>query len=668
MFDKILIANRGEIACRIISAARRMGIATVAVYSDADEEALHTGLADEAVRIGPPPAQESYLAIGKIISACKNTGAQAVHPGYGFLAEQAGFARALEENGIVFIGPNPAAIALMGDKIQSKKLALAAGVAAVPGFPEAIEDVRQAAEAARALGYPVIVKAAAGGGGRGMRVVSASEQLAADFARAQSEAKSAFGDGRVFLEKFIAHPRHIEIQLLADKHGNVVHLGERECSIQRRHQKVIEEAPSPFLDEATRHKMGEQAVALAKMANYDSAGTAEFIVAADKSFYFLEMNTRLQVEHPVTEFITGIDIVEQMIRSAAGERLGLSQEQIALNGWAIESRILAEDPERGFLPSTGRLTAYRPPAGVRERGAKLRIDSGVREGSEISLHYDSLLAKLISHAPHRAEAIEAQAQALGEFVIEGVATNLDFLAAAMASKRFRAGELSTGFIEEEWPHGFMAPQPQGETARLFAAVAAAAAYAEIERQHSISGQMRPWRKVNAAYPRSICLGKERYDVMIEGLSKGMAVRFENEGDNYLCISDWAPGQPVWKGASGGKEIAVKLRRTLNGYHLAYGGAAAEARIYTRREADLIALMPQKTAGLGSRVLRSPMPALVKSILVNAGEPVKKGEELCVIEAMKMETVLRAESDATVEAINAKPGDTIAADAIIIRFS
>ncbi len=466
VFKKILIANRGEIACRVIATARRMGIATVAVYSDADKTAPHVDMADEAVRIGPPPAAKSYLVIENIVAACKATGAEAVHPGYGFLSEQAAFARALDANNITFIGPNPKAIEAMGDKIESKKLAQAAGVATVPGFPVVIDDITQAEKTADAIGYPVIIKAAAGGGGRGMRVVSARSEIAENFARARSEATSAFGEGRVFIEKFIADPRHIEVQVLGDKHGNIIHLGERECSIQRRHQKVIEEAPSPFIGEETRRKIGESAIALAKAVNYDSAGTVEFIVGEDKVFYFLEMNTRLQVEHPVTEFVTGIDLVEQMILSAAGRKLEIGQAEVRLEGWAIETRILAEDPARNFLPSTGRLKSYRPPAAGKRDGATLRIDSGVCEGSEISIHYDPLIAKLVTHAPDRMAAIKAQAQALDLFIIEGVRNNLDFLAAVIGHKGFRAGELSTGFIACEYPSGFTPLVPEGELARV----------------------------------------------------------------------------------------------------------------------------------------------------------------------------------------------------------
>jgi propionyl-CoA carboxylase alpha chain len=667
MFKKILIANRGEIACRVIATARRMGIASVAVYSDADKDAPHVDMADEAVRIGPPPAADSYLVIENIVAACKATSAEAVHPGYGFLSEQATFARALDANNIAFIGPNPKAIDAMGDKIESKKLAQSAGVATVPGFPGVIDDLTQAAKIADAIGYPVMIKASAGGGGRGMRIVSECKEIAENFARARSEAKSAFGEARVFIEKFIANPRHIEVQVLGDKHGNVIHLGERECSIQRRHQKVIEEAPSPFIGEETRRKIGEWAIALAEAVNYDSAGTVEFIVGEDKTFYFLEMNTRLQVEHPVTELVTGIDLVEQMIRSAAGEKLPAGQADVHLEGWAIETRVLAENPARNFLPSTGRLKTYRPPAPGRRNGVTLRIDSGVREGSEISIHYDPLIAKIVTHAADRTAAIKAQTQALDSFVVEGVANNIAFLAAAMAHKRFRAGELSTGFIAQEYPSGFTPLVPEGELARVLASVAAAADHVMNERARAISGQIRPARPVPVASERALTLGKNRQDVTLDDTDEGLVVRFEKTGHAHICSSDWVPGQPVWNGTIDGERVVVQLRPILNGYALAHAGYVAEVQVYTWREAELAALMPEKKASGGSKLLRCPMPALVKSIEVVAGQAVKSGEPLCIIEAMKMETVLHAERDGTVQKISVKPGDSVAVDAVIMAF-
>ncbi len=667
MFKKILIANRGEIACRVIATARRMGIATVAVYSDADKDAPHVEMADEAVRIGPPPAAESYLVIENIVAACKATRAEAVHPGYGFLSEQAAFARALNANNVAFIGPNPKAIEAMGDKIEAKKLAQSAGVAIVPGFPGVIDDITQAAKIADAIGYPVMIKASAGGGGRGMRIVSARNEVAENFARAQSEAKSAFGEGRVFLEKFIACPRHIEVQILGDKHGNIIHLGERECSIQRRYQKVIEESPAPFIEEETRRKIGEWAIALAEAVNYDSAGTVEFIVGEDKNFYFLEMNARLQVEHPVTELVTGIDLVEQMIRSASGEELSADQAGVHLTGCAIESRVLAEDPARNFLPSTGRLTGYRPPApGC--NGVTLRIDSGVEEGSEIYIDYDPLIAKIVTHAADRTAAIKAQTEALDLFVIEGVATNMIFLAAVLAHKRFRAGELSTGFIGEEYLRGFTPLPPEGGSAQLFASVAAATDHVMNERKRAISGPMRSVHQVRLPRARAVMLDKNRHDVTLYDTDEGLVVRFEKTGHAHFCSSDWVPGQPVWNGTIDGDRIVVQLRPILNGYRLARGGFVSEVQIYTRREAELAALMPKKRSAGGSKLLRCRMPALVKSIEVVPGQAVKSGEALCIIEAMKMETVLRAEHDVTVGKINVRAGDSIAVDAVIMAFA
>ena len=489
MFRKILIANRGEIACRVMKTARRMGIRTVAIYSDADKDALHVAMADEAVGIGPAPAAQSYLAIEKIVAACKATGAEAVHPGYGFLSERAAFAEALAAAGIAFIGPNAAAIAAMGDKIESKKFAAKAKVSTVPGFLGTIEDEKHALKIADEIGYPVMIKASAGGGGKGMRVARSKAEVAESFMRARSEAKASFGDDRVFLEKFIENPRHVEVQILGDKHGNVIYLGERECSIQRRNQKVVEEAPSPLLDEKTRKAMGEQAVALAKAVNYDSAGTVEFVAGQDKSFFFLEMNTRLQVEHPVTECVTGIDLVEQMIRIAAGEKLAIKQSDVKLNGWAVETRIYAEDPFRGFLPSIGRLRRFRPPAEGKRGDASVRVDTGVVEGDEISLYYDPLIAKLVTHAPTRAAAIDAQADALDAFTIEGIEQNIPFLAALMQHPRWRAGKLATGLIAEEYPEGFRAVAPEGEIAQTLAAVAAAIDHVLGERKRKISGQL-----------------------------------------------------------------------------------------------------------------------------------------------------------------------------------
>lgn len=666
MFDKILIANRGEIACRVIKTARRMGIKTVAVFSDADRDALHVEMADEAVHIGPAPAAESYLVIDKIIAACKQTGAQAVHPGYGFLSEREAFAKALAEAGIVFIGPNPHALAAMGDKIESKKAASAANVSTVPGYLGVIESPAQAVTIADEIGYPVMIKASAGGGGKGMRIAYSADEVAEGFARAKSEAASSFGDDRVFVEKFITDPRHIEIQVLGDKHGNVIYLGERECSIQRRNQKVIEEAPSPLLDAATRAKMGEQAVALAKAVGYDSAGTVEFVAGQDKSFFFLEMNTRLQVEHPVTEMITGIDLVEEMIRVAAGEKLRLSQADVKLEGWAVESRIYAEDPVRNFLPSTGRLVTYRPPPEGTRDGVTLRNDTGVYEGGEISIYYDPMIAKLVTHAPTRARAIAAQAEALDAFAIEGIRHNIPFLSALMDHPRWKEGALSTGFIAEEFPQGFKTIMPQGAVARRMMAVATAIDHLHNERKRAISGQMRPAAAVKFERERVVMLAREPHPVLVE--DEGDEVTVVIDGTAYPVASSWRPGQPVWNGAVDGEMIAVQVRPLLNGFLLAHAGAVAEARVYTKREAELAALMPEKLEADSGKKLLCPMPGLVKSILVKAGQEVKLGEPLCMVEAMKMENVLRAERDGTISKIHAREGDSLAVDAVIMEFA
>ena len=571
MFKRILIANRGEIACRIIKTARRMGIETVAVFSEADKDALHVEMADTAVLIGPPEAAKSYLLIDKIVEACKASGAEAVHPGYGFLSEREAFPKALAAAGVVFIGPNPKAIAAMGDKIESKKAAAAAHVSTVPGHLGVIADEVEAMKIADDIGYPVMIKASAGGGGKGMRIAYSKAEVAEGFARSKSEAKSSFGDDRMFIEKFITDPRHIEIQVLGDKHGNVIYLGERECSIQRRNQKVIEEAPSPLLDAATRKKMGEQAVALAKAVGYDSAGTVEFVAGQDKSFYFLEMNTRLQVEHPVTELITGIDLVEQMIRSAAGEKLSLKQSDVKLNGWAVESRVYAEDPYRKFLPSTGRLTRYRPPEEHSANGVTLRNDTGVYEGGEISIYYDPMIAKLVTHAGTRAEAIDAQADALDAFVIDGIRHNIPFLSALMAHPRWRAGKLSTGFIAEEFPDGFHPHAPEGERAQVLAAVAAAIDHVLGERKRQISGQMGG-RLVTRESQRAVWLGETEYRLEVRRENGTVEVRFPGKGKEFpppsaigleagRCIVDRHHQQQAGRGA--GSKYSERVRARLS---------------------------------------------------------------------------------------------------------
>jgi len=667
MFKKILIANRGEIACRVIKTAQRMGIATVAVYSDADKDALHVEMADESVFIGPAPANQSYLVIEKMIEACKTTGAEAVHPGYGFLSERAAFAEALKAAGIVFIGPNIRAIEAMGDKIESKKFANAAKVSTVPGYLGVIENPEHAVKIADEIGYPVMIKASAGGGGKGMRIAYSSDEVAEGFARAKSEAASSFGDDRVFVEKFIVNPRHIEIQVLGDKHGNVIYLGERECSIQRRNQKVIEEAPSPLLDDATRQKMGEQAVALAKAVNYDSAGTVEFVAGQDKSFFFLEMNTRLQVEHPVTELITGVDLVEEMIRSAFGEKLRLAQSDITLNGWAVESRVYAEDPMRNFMPSTGRLTVYRPPAEGVESGITVRNDTGVYEGGEISIYYDPMIAKLVTHAPTRAEAIAAQAHALDAFAIDGIRHNIPFLSALMAHPRWQSGALSTGFIAEEFPEGFHLIEPEGATLEIVAAIGTAIDHRMNERKRHISGQLRAATPVRFARERVVALGEKRLPLVIESEGETLVLRFSHNGNTITLQSDWCPGEPVWSGIINGQSVAAHIRPTMNGVRISYRGTGSTLRVFTEREAELEALMPPRVEVDTSKSLICPMPGLVKALSVQVGQEIKAGEILCIVEAMKMENVLRAERDGTIAAIHAKEGDSLAVDTVIMEF-
>jgi propionyl-CoA carboxylase alpha chain len=666
MFKRILIANRGEIACRVIKTARKLGIETVAVYSDADRDALHVAMADTAIAIGPAPAAESYLVIDKIVAACKQSGAEAVHPGYGFLSEREAFPKALAAAGIVFIGPNPKAIAAMGDKIESKKAAAAAKVSTVPGHLGVIENEVEAVKIAGEIGYPVMIKASAGGGGKGMRIAHSKAEVAEGFARARSEAKSSFGDERVFIEKFITDPRHIEIQVLGDKHGNVIYLGERECSIQRRNQKVIEEAPSPLLDAATRKKMGEQAVALAKAVGYDSAGTVEFVAGQDKSFYFLEMNTRLQVEHPVTELITGIDLVEQMIRVAAGEKLAIKQSDVELKGWAVESRVYAEDPYRNFLPSTGRLTRYRPPEEGSSNGVTIRNDTGVYEGGEISIYYDPMIAKLVTHAPTRSAAISAQSDALDSFVVDGIRHNIPFLAALMAHPRWHAGKLSTGFIAEEFPSGFHAHAPEGAPAEVLAAVATAIDHVLGERKRRISGQLGG-RSVTRESQRAVWLGEHQVKLEVKRDSGVIDVSFGGKAGVRSLRSDWKPGDSIWRGTINDKPLTVQVRTISNGFALSYRGIETNAYVYTEREAGYARLMPPKKLADTGKQIVCPMPGLVVSIAVKEGQEVNAGETVAVVEAMKMENVLRAEIDGTVKKINAKPGDSLAVDAVILEF-
>jgi len=654
VFDKILIANRGEIACRIIRSARRMGLKTVAVHSAADATALHVEMADEAVLIGPPPAAESYLVVERIVEACRQTGAQAVHPGFGFLAENGAFVEALEGAGIVFIGPPPGAIRAMGDKIESKRLAAKAEVSTVPGHLDVIADADEAAQIASEIGYPVMIKASAGGGGKGMRIACDDAQARDGFHSAQNEARASFGDDRVFIEKFIEQPRHIEIQVLADGHGNILHLGERECSIQRRHQKVIEEAPSPLLDAATRAAMGAQAVALARAVDYRSAGTVEFISDNKKNFYFLEMNTRIQVEHPVTEMVTGLDLVEWMIRIAAGERLDFGQEDVKLTGWALEARVYAEDPLRNFMPSIGRLARYREPA----TGARVRVDSGVTEGSEISMYYDPMIAKLVTHGETRDAAIREMQAALDAFYVRGINHNMSFLAAVVAKDRFRDGRLTTNFIAEEFPEGFQKgtlPAAARETMIVVAAVV----HDRLAR--------RATGKTDDAAPRDwmVRIDGEAHEIRVQ--PEGTALRLRGAVEECRVESDWRPGEALFRGRIDGRAVTVQVDRRGPSYRLTHGGAEVEALVVRPRVAELAARMPEKAPADLSRLLLSPMPGLLVRLAVEEGQEVKSGEELAVVEAMKMENVLRAERDGVVAAVHARPGASLAVDQAILEF-
>ena len=660
LFDKILVANRGEIACRVIRTARRMGIGTVAVYSEADRGALHVEQADEAVCIGGAAPAESYLRIEAIVDACRASGAQAVHPGYGFLSENRAFCEALAEAGVAFIGPPPGAIEAMGDKITSKRIAQEAGVSTIPGHAGVVPDVDEAVRIAREVGYPVMLKASAGGGGKGMRIARNDAECREGFERAGSEARSSFGDDRLFIERFIEEPRHIEIQVLADRHGNTLYLGERECSIQRRHQKVIEEAPSPFIDPETRRSMGGQAVALARAVDYESAGTVEFIVDRQRRFYFLEMNTRLQVEHPVTEMVTGLDLVECMIRIAAGESIGFGQEDVTLTGWAMEARVYAESPFRGFLPSTGRLVRYLPPAPARE----VRVDTGVCEGGEISMYYDPMIAKLVTWGETRDDAIRRMRGALDAYCIRGVDSNLVFLSALFAHPRFGAGELSTDFIEDEYPDGFGADDVRLNDPSSFVAVAAAVQRRYRERATSISGRM-PGHEPTISDEWVVIVNGREHPCRATTVEGGEEV--ELDGRTHVVRSDWWFGQPLFQGTVDGEPKCFRIERHGVGYRFTHGGAQADVRVLTPRQAALWALMPERAAPDLSRFLLSPMPGLLVSLAVEAGSSVKAGQELAVIEAMKMENVLRAESDAAVKAVLAAPGDHLAVDQPIVEF-
>ncbi len=661
MFKKILIANRGEIACRVIKTARRMGIGTVAVYSDADRDARHVSLADAAVYIGPPPSAQSYLVVDRILEACRQTGAEAVHPGYGFLSENAAFCEALESAGMAFIGPKAHAIRSMGDKIASKKLAESAGVSTIPGYTDVIRDADHALAIAKQIGYPVMIKASAGGGGKGLRVAWNDSEAREGYQSCRTEAKNAFGDDRVFIEKFIEAPRHIEIQVLGDAHGNLVYLWERDCSIQRRHQKVIEEAPSPFLDAATRKAMGEQAVTLAAAVDYQSAGTVEFVVDAQRNFYFLEMNTRLQVEHPVTELITGMDLVEQMIRVAAGEKLSFTQADIRLDGWAMEARINAEDPFRNFLPSTGRLVRYVPPA---EEPGAVRVDTGVYEGGEVSMFYDSMIAKLIVHAATRQKAIQRMREALNGFYIRGVSHNISFVAAVLQHPRFESGQFNTGFIAEEYPTGFDAADAPHDDPALLAAVAAFARRRYIDRAVLISGQVSGHgRKVDADW--IVLIGQNRYPVIVEPNSAGYKVT--HQGSVFDLRSDWKLGEPIFRGTCNGVPLLLQLERRGLRYRIFHRGTQVDAIVMTERASELLALMPVKPPPDLSRYLLSPMPGMLTEVSVQPGQEVKAGEKLAAIEAMKMENVLKADRDCIVAAVLAKAGESVTVDQPILEF-
>ena len=673
MFKKVLIANRGEIAVRVMKTCQRLGIKTVAVYSDADADAVFALMADERVHIGPPPAAESYLVADKIIKAAKDTGAEAIHPGYGFLSENSEFAKRLQKEGIAFIGPNPGAIEAMGDKITSKKLAAEAGVSTVPGYMGIIDNPKDAVGIAKDIGFPVMLKASAGGGGKGMRIAHSAEEVEQGIISAQNEARSSFGDDRVFIEKYIEEPRHIEIQVLGDKHGNVIYLGERECSIQRRHQKVIEEAPSPFVDDGMRKAMGEQAVALAKAVDYDSAGTVEFIVDGKRNFYFLEMNTRLQVEHPVTELVTGIDLVEQMLNSAAGEELQLSQKDVKLNGWAIESRIYAEDPYRNFLPSIGRLKRYLPPEeGEGEDGTTVRNDTGVTEGSEISLYYDPMIAKLCTHGPSREAAITRMAEALDEFHVSGIQHNVPFLQAVIRHERFRTGNITTNFIAEEYPDGFRGAELEPEDFTAFVAVAALAHARITERNRLIDGQlsynMTPvdgdWTFMLGLTPVPITIEDEGDEVVVTVCAGDHPVptgAIEFQGD-------WMPGEAVFRGEVNGEIISAQIESFGIGWNITHAGKTLPIHVVHPRTAELLKHMPRKEKGVDDKELKCPMPGVVISIAVEEGDEVQLGQNLAVVEAMKMENVLTSEVKGKVKKILAKAGDSLAVDDVIIEFA
>ena len=665
MFDKILIANRGEIACRVIKTARKMGIKTVAVYSDADRNALHVEMADEAVHIGPPPANQSYIVIDKIMDAIKQTGAQAVHPGYGFLSENSKFAEALEAAGVAFIGPPKGAIESMGDKITSKKIAQEAGVSTVPGYMGLIEDAEEAVKISNEIGYPVMIKASAGGGGKGMRIAWNDEEAREGFQSSKNEAANSFGDDRIFIEKFVTQPRHIEIQVLADAHGNCIYLNERECSIQRRNQKVVEEAPSPFLDEATRKAMGEQSCALAKAVGYTSAGTVEFIVDGDRNFYFLEMNTRLQVEHPVTELITGVDLVEQMIRVANGEPLSITQDDVKINGWAIENRLYAEDPYRGFLPSIGRLTRYRPPAEFANDTHVVRNDTGVYEGGEISMYYDPMIAKLCTWGSTRLEAIEHMRNALDGFEVEGIGHNLPFLSAVMDHPKFISGEMTTAFIAEEYPEGFNGVELDDAALRRIAASCAAMNRVAEIRRTKISGRMdNHERRVGDNWV--VSLQGQSFPVTIAADQDGSTVTFE-DGASLRVEGAWTPGDQLAEMSVDNTPLVMKVGKISGGFRIRSRGADLKVHVRSPRQAELAGYMIEKTPPDTSKMLLCPMPGLIVKVDVEVGQEVQEGQALCTVEAMKMENILRAERKGVVSKINASAGDSLAVDDVIMEF-
>ncbi|MDG1819313.1 MAG: acetyl/propionyl/methylcrotonyl-CoA carboxylase subunit alpha [Porticoccaceae bacterium] len=666
MLKKILVANRGEIACRVFTTAKKMGIATVAVYSDADRDALHVQMADEAVYIGSSASTESYLAIDKVIQACRDSGADAVHPGYGFLSENSEFRDALDVAGITFIGPGKKTIESMGDKITSKLIAEKAGVSCIPGYTDVVRDADHAVEISAEIGYPVMLKASAGGGGKGMRVAWDDTDCRDGFERATNEARSSFGDTRIFIEKYIQQPRHIEIQIMADGHGNVIYLGERECSIQRRHQKVIEEAPSPFLNPATRQKMGEQSCALARAVDYQSAGTVEFIADADMNFYFLEMNTRLQVEHPVTELVTGQDLVELMIRVAAGEPLALTQEDISLKGWAMESRVYAEDPLRNFMPSTGRLSGYAEP-----QGDGVRVDSGVYEGGEVSMFYDPMIAKLITFGDSRNQAIERMVEALDNYYIRGVNHNISFLNALMVHPRFIEGRLSTNFIADEFPDGFNADLVVQDDPSIVPVVAAAVHQLYEERASLLSGQLAGHEHV-AAVDWVVVAGGQQTKATVELMDKGYLVSLDDSQkglqNDYQVETDWSLGDPLFIANINGKKVSVQVEATGSSYRLFYRGAEITAQLLSPKAAMLSKHMHIKEPEDMSRFLLSPMPGLLVKLAVELGQEVKEGEELAVVEAMKMENSLRATQDGTVTKISATEGESLRVDEIILEFA